>query len=117
MKLTRRDFGFGAAALAALAAGAFGYRHIFGPWYAPTPYDDLLHQIVDREPAALLGRTVVKTMPRLDVAALAARLRRPGFALSRRARGDAAAGRVVEAGGWVVPETLALYAMLAAQFG
>jgi hypothetical protein len=117
MKMTRRDFGLGAAALAALAAGAFGYRHIFGPWYAPTPYDDLLHQIVDREPAALLGRTAIKTMPRLDVAALAARLRQPGFALSRRARGDAAAGRVVEAGGWVVPETVTLYALLAAQFG
>ena len=55
-------------------------------------------------------------MPRLDVAALAARLRQPGFALSRRARGDAAAGRLVEAGGWVVPESVALYSALAAQF-
>jgi hypothetical protein len=116
MRISRRKFGLGAAALAALAAGAFGYRHIFGPWYAPTPYDDLLHQIVDREPAALLGKTVVKTMPGLDVATLAARLRAPGFALSRRARDDAANGRLAEADGWIVPESVALYSALAAQF-
>jgi hypothetical protein len=116
MRISRRGLGLGAAALAVLGAGAFGYRHIFGPWYAPTPYDDLLHQIVDREPASLLGKAAIKTMPRFDVAALAARLRQPGFALSRRARGDAAAGRVVEAGGWLVPESVALYSALAAQF-
>jgi hypothetical protein len=111
MKISRRGFGVGAAAVAALGA-AFGYRHIFGRWYAPTPYDDLLHQIVDREPAARLGQRVA----RADVPALAGKLRQPGFALSRRARGDAAAGRVREVGGWMVPETVALYAALAAAF-
>ena len=112
MKLSRRAFGMGAAALAGLGGVALGWRHIFGRWYTPTPYDDLLHQIVDREPAAVLG----KTLPKPDVAALAARLRQPGFALQRRARADAAAGRVVEAGGWIVPQSVAAYAQLAAQF-
>ena len=32
------------------------------------------------------------------------------------ARGDAAAGRVTEVSGWVVPESVAQYAALAAQF-
>jgi hypothetical protein len=117
MKISRRGFGVTAAVMAALGAGALGYRHILGPWYAPTPYDDLLHQIVDRQPAALLGKTAVKTMPHFEVASLAARLRGPGFALSRRARGDAANGRVVEAGGWIVPESVALYSALAAEVG
>jgi hypothetical protein len=112
MTLSRREFGIGAVALAALGGVTLGYRHIFGRGYAPTPYDDLLHQIVDREPATVLG----KALPKPDVAALAARLRQPGFALERRARADAAAGRVVEAHGWIVPESVAAYAQLAAQF-
>ncbi|HWY60303.1 MAG TPA: hypothetical protein VNW15_00230 [Rhizomicrobium sp.] len=116
MTVSRRVVGFGAAVLAVVGAGTIGVRRIFGPWYAPTPYDDLLHQIVDREPAALFGAEAAKTMPHLDVAALAARLRQPGFALSRRARGDAEAGRVAEAGGWLVPETVVFYSALAAQF-
>ena len=109
---TRRGFGFGAAAALLLGVAGVEYRHIFGRWYAPTPYDDLLHQIVDREAAARLG----KSLARADVPALAGKLRQPGFSLSRRARGDASAGRVVEAGGWIVPETVALYASLAAEF-
>ena len=112
MRISRRSFGLGAVAVAAASALGLGYRHLFGRWYAPTPYDDLLHQIVDREAAARLG----KSMARADVKALAGKLRQPGFALSKRARADAAAGRVVEAGGWILPETVALYASLAAQF-
>jgi len=116
MKLSRRDLGLGAAALALLGAGAVGYRRFLGPWYAPTAYDDLLHQIVDRRPAAQLGLPAAKAMPGFDVAKLAAKLRQPGFGLSRRARDDAAAGRVTEVSGWVVPESVALYSALAAQF-
>ena len=56
-----------------------------------------MRQIVDREPAALLGNS----MARGDTAALAVKLRQPGFALAARAREDAVAGRVVEVSGWV----------------
>jgi hypothetical protein len=114
--MTRRQLGLGAASLAALSAAAIGYRRFGGPWYAPTPYDDLLHQIVDRRPAATLGQTVVRTMPRFNTAALAARLRQSSLTLAQRARTDAGAGRVTEAGGWVVPESVALYSALAAQY-
>jgi len=116
MKVSRRDLGLGAAALALLSAAGVGYRRYLGPWYAPTAYDDLLHQIVDRRPAAQLGTVAAKTMPGFDVAKLAARLRQPGFGLSRRARDDAADGRVTEVDGWVVPESVALYSALASQF-
>ncbi len=116
MRLSRRGFGLGLGGLIAAGAAALGYRRVYGPWYMPTPYDDLLRQIVDRRPAALLGQTVIKTMPN-SVDALAAKLRQPGFTLANRARADAAAGRVIEAGGWVVPETVALYSALAASFG
>lgn len=115
MRITRRGLSLGAAALAAAGAGALGYGRIFAKHYAPTPYDDLLHQIVDREPAALLGKAAAQ-IPGQDVATLAAKLRQPGFALKDRARNDAGAGRVMEAGGWVVPETVAFYSALAAQF-
>jgi hypothetical protein len=113
MTVSRRVVGFGAAALAIMGAGTIGVRRIFGPWYAPTPYDDLLHQITDREQASLLGKSAAADMPRLDVAALAAKLRQPGFQLKTRARGDGEAGRVKEAGGWIVPETVASYSILA----
>jgi hypothetical protein len=116
MKISRRDLGLGVAAAAVLGGAAVGYRRLFGPWYAPTPYDDLLHQIVDREPAAKLGHSVVHSMPHFDVARLADELRQPGYALGKRAKTDAAAGRVVEAGGWLVPETVALYSALASAF-
>ena len=116
MKISRRELGIGAAAIALLGAASFGYRQLFGRWYAPTPYDDLLHQIIDRKPAARLGTEAVQTMPDFDVPKLAARLRQPGYDLSRRAKSDAAANRVTEVGGWIVPESVALYSALAAQF-
>ena len=73
MTITRRTaaIGAGLAALAALAAGGIG--HLLGRWYPPTPYDDLLHQIVDREPAAALGRAALVSMP-ATLPALAAQL-------------------------------------------
>jgi len=117
MTVSRRRVAFGVGALALLGGGfALNYRRIVGPWYPPTPYDDLLDQIVDRRPAATLGKMASRTLPHADAAALAARLRKPGFALAERARDDAGAGRVVEVGGWIVPESVALYAALAAQF-
>jgi hypothetical protein len=116
MKLSRRDFGLGAAAALLLGTGALNYRRFLGPWYAPTAYDDLLHQITDRRPAAQLGAVAAKAMPNFDTGKLAAKLRQPGFGLSRRARDDAANGRVMEVGGWVVPESVGLYSALAAQF-
>jgi hypothetical protein len=117
MSVSRRGFAIGAAALAVLGGGfALNYRRILGPWYPPTPYDDLLDQIIDRRPAAALGKIAARTAGTTNAAALAARLRQPGFKLAERARTDAEVGRVVEVSGWIVPESVALYSTLAAQF-
>jgi hypothetical protein len=116
MSLTRRGFGVATGALALLGGGILLYRRLGGHWYAPTPYDDLLHQIADRAPAAALGKAAIKTMPGFSTETVAARLRQPGFELAERARKDAVAGRLTEADGWIVPETVAFYSALAAQF-
>jgi hypothetical protein len=101
----------GLAGAVAAGLGAWKLR-LFRKHYAPTPYDDLLNQIVDREPAAKLGAVLGG---RSDAASLAARLRaRPRLTVAARA--DIGAGRLVEADGWQLPESLALYAMLAAKF-
>ncbi len=115
MTITRRSFGMAAAIFGGLAAATLGYDQIFGRKYPSTPYDDLLDQIVDRQPAARLGKAVIPAMPDFDAEALAAQLRQPGFDLQRRARTDAAAGRLFEADGWVLPQSVARYAALAAQ--
>jgi hypothetical protein len=103
-----------AAAGAAAAAGLYRFTDIFVKHYPPTPYDDLLVQLVDRQQAARLG---AKLTGAPDAAALAAQLRaglKPD-SLKAAAEADAAAGRVVEVDGWLLPRTLALLSALASK--
>ena len=110
--MKRRAILAGIAALAA-AGGAAWRLGLFGKHYPPTPYDDLLAQITDREPAILFGRKARIAAPPLPQ--LAAMLRRDGRDLATRAAIEPAQARVVEVDGWLVPEAVALYAALAAQ--
>jgi hypothetical protein len=103
--------GLGAALLAAGGAWRF---HLFGRHFAPTAYDDLLDQITDREPASLFGKEALRAMPGITAAGLAGQLRHDPANLSVRARGEPGRNRVTEVGGWVVPESVARYAALAA---
>jgi hypothetical protein len=103
----------GAAAL--LAGGIAWKARLFGRHYAPTPYDDLLGQIVDREPAARLGVVVNRIRPGLTAPMLAKMLRRSGGNLAARAMRDADQNRLMEVDGWLVPESVGLYAALAAK--
>jgi len=113
--MNRRSAIGGLAAVAIAAIGGVAYKfHIFAKRYAPTPYDDLLNQIVEREPAARLGSVALHAIPDFSVQRLAADLRQPGRELARRAPLDAGQNRLFEAGGWIVPESVALYAALAA---
>ena len=103
-----------AAAGAALAAGLYRFTDFFVKHYAPTPYDDVLSALADREQAARLG-TSVSGMP--EVPQLAAKLRailKPA-GLGAAARADARAGRLIEVDGWVVPQSVALLSALAAK--
>jgi hypothetical protein len=115
--MKRRGFLLGTAvAVVAAASGAAAWRlHLFGPYYPPTPYDDLLHQITDRVPATVFGQAALKTMPGANAASLARALRGQG-AFAALAASDPAKGRVTEVSGWVVPESVARYAALAAMF-
>jgi hypothetical protein len=111
--MRRRALLTGMTALAALAAGAAWKFQLFGKHYPPTPYDDLLSQIADREPAILFGGAARKSLP--GPVQLAAALRRDGRDLSARAQAEPGEAQVTEVAGWIVPQSVALYAALAAQ--
>jgi hypothetical protein len=103
-----------AAAGAAVAPGVYRFTDLLVKHYPPTPYDDLLVQLVDRQQAARLGAHVA-TAP--DAAHLAAQLRaalKPG-SLGATAEADVAAGRTTEVDGWVLPQTIVLLSALAAK--
>jgi hypothetical protein len=102
-----------AAAGVAVAAGLYRFTGLFAKHYAPTPYDDLLGQLVDREQASRLG---VKVAGGANAAALAARLRGAlTGGLAAAAFADAQAGRVQEVDGWLLPDSVALLSALAAK--
>jgi len=103
-----------AAASAALAAGLYRFTDLIVKHYPPTPYDDVLAALVDREEAIKFG-ALVSDAP--APSALAARLRatlKPA-GLAGAAASDIAAARLVEVNGWVVPESVALLSALAAK--
>ena len=102
------------AAGVALAAGLYRFTDLFVKHYPPTPYDDLLIRLIDREEAIRLGSRMTGDF---DVPDQAARLRAT-FAkqdLATAIQADTAAGRLIEVEGWVVPQTLALLSRLAAK--
>ena len=110
----RTLIGTAVAAGAALAAGLYRFTDLLVKHYPPTPFDDVLAALKDREQAARLGARL-KDAPAPE--ALAARLRpllKPG-GLTAAAKADAGAGRLVEIEGWVVPESVALLSALAAK--
>jgi len=113
--LSRRTLIAGiAAAGAAVAAGLYRFTDLFVKHYPPTPYDDVLAALADREEAARLG-ALVQDAPGAN--ALAAKLRgmlKPN-GLPGAVASDIAAGRLTEIEGWVVPESVALLSALAAK--
>jgi hypothetical protein len=104
--------GLGAAALLAWRAPA-----LLSPRYAPTPYDDLLSRLPDRDNAKRLGKAAISHS--FDARATAAQLRaRMGSnSLGDAMTADLAQGRLAEVHGWVLPETLTSLCALAAKAG
>jgi hypothetical protein len=109
-------------------AGGLAYEgvHVFGRRYPRTKFDDLLDQLPDRESAAKLGRAAIAQVQgrypdfpaRLaDSNAVAHELRtRAGRgSVSGAVAADIAAGKLVEIQGWVLPVSLALIAVIAAE--
>jgi len=98
---------------AGVLAGLYRFTDLFVKHYPPTPYDDVLGKIVDREQAARLGAQVEGAG---DAATLAAQLRpRLRGGVREAVDADIAAARLVEVHGWLVPETVTLMAALAAR--
>ena len=111
--MKRRSLIAGLAVALAAAGGAAWKFRLFGKHYPPTPYDDLLAQIDDREPAILFGGVARRSLPAAPQ--LATQLRRDGRSLSARAAAEPGEAQIREVAGWIVPESVALYAALAAQ--
>jgi hypothetical protein len=114
---TRRDMVVAGGSLAAVAGGGVALRSLLRRRFAPTPYDDLLALLSDRDAAAQIGEPVLAQVDDFEPVKLAARLRQHvgGHALAAVLGEDAAAGRLIEGGGWVLPETLGLICALAAK--
>lgn len=101
-----------AAAGAAVTAGLYRFTDLIVKHYPPTPYDDVLSRLADRDSAARFGRAV-RGAP--DAPALAARLRALPADMAAAAQADIAANRLAEVEGWLVPESVMLLAALAAK--
>jgi len=103
-----------AAAGAAVAAGLYRFTDLFVKHYSPTPYDDVLAALADREKAARFGSLVRDAAAPGELAAkLRGTMRAKGLAGATES--DIAADRLVEIDGWVVPESVALLSALAAK--
>lgn len=113
--LARRDLvAIAAAAGAAAVAGLYRFSDLFVKHYPPSPYDDVLARLKDREQAMRLG---ARFQGAFDMPDQAARLRaifiRTDIASAMGE--DIAAGHMVEVAGWVLPQTLAMLAVLSAK--
>lgn len=109
----------GVVALAGVAAleGPRLFPKLFERRYPPTPFDDLFAALTDRENAVRLGAALVASAPRpLDPRILAAHLRSKigGHSLALAIADDLSQGRLSEAHGWLVPDSLAVLCVLAA---
>jgi hypothetical protein len=118
MSLWPRRAMIGVGVLAALGGTLLRVTNPFGRHYRTTPYDDLIGHLTDREAGARVGRAVIAGEPNFDMRATVGTLRAAlGTAsLGANAGADIVAGRMIEAGGWVLPQTLALLCAVAAKF-
>jgi hypothetical protein len=113
--LTRRNILIGAGGAVVLAGGAYETSRLLGN--RPTPFDDLLNRLEDRDGGIEIGKSVLAEAEEFDPKTVAESLRTKlgQSTLAQAAVEDSAAGRLVEAGGWVVPECVALLCALAAK--
>jgi len=115
--LTRRQTLVLGGGAVAVIGGGVAARLLLRKRYAPSPYDDLLALLDDRDAAAQIGETVLADVkdfePIAQAIALRARIKARPFATVTAE--DAVQGRIIEASGWVLPETLGLICALAAK--
>jgi len=117
MKISRRDAIIAGGSAVVLVGAGVGAQFLLRKRHAPSPYDDLLDLLADRDADAQIGETVLAEVEEFDPKTMADDLRtriakRPLAAVLAE---DVADGRVVEASGWVLPETLGLLCAMAAK--
>ncbi len=114
---TRRSVAIAGGIAAALGLTALGLTapRLFGRRYAATPYDDLLDQLADRDAAKRVGYAIIGTAT-FNAHEAAGDLRKhfAGRTLAQVTASDIAGGHLIEARGWVLPESLGLLCALAA---
>ena len=114
--IPRRLFLTGAVAAAGIAALAGGYEVFLFRSRPKGPYGDVLASLDDFSDAPVLGRAYLAQTKNFDAKAVAAQLRArlQHQSFSDMLNADVAGNQVAEAGGWVLPESLALVCALAA---
>ena len=116
---SRRAVAIGGGIAAALGIAALGVTvpRLLGRRYRQSPYDDLFAQLVDRDEAVKVGRAMLDGGFRIDARTVGRDLRQrfERRNLDEVTDSDLAQGKLLEAQGWVLPESLALLCALAAE--
>jgi hypothetical protein len=107
------------AALGIALVGSFAYeaprwsRHR----YKPSPYDDLLEKLPERDNAGRIGAAFIAETPGFNAESTARALRTKlaAISLAEAMSADLAQDRLVEVRGWVLPGTLSDLCALAAK--
>ena len=115
-KTTRRWLVAGVAAIVAAGVAVRELPHVLRHRYRRSAYDDLLLKLADRDSGVIVGRAANRDMPGSSsaIAALLRQRLRTG-SLQSVATYELSQDRMLVAGGWVVPESLALICVLAAR--
>jgi hypothetical protein len=111
--------GLGALGLGLAAVLAVEAPRLFGARYRPTPFDDLLSQLPDRENAKVLGSAVLAKLKLFNAETAAAQLRArmKTASLGEAMKGDLRTRQLAEIHGWVLPQTLTTLCAIAAKAG
>jgi hypothetical protein len=107
----------GVLGVAAVGGAVYESGALFRKRYRPTPFDDLLSSLPDRDAAIRVGAAILAEEPGFDARKTAQQLRQE---IGEKPLADVAAmdideSRMVEIKGWVLPETLAKLCALAAK--
>lgn len=116
MSVTRRPLVL--SALALIGVGIAGGIAVEAPRLLKrrihSPYDDIIGQLADEDQASRVGKAVVAKLGTFDAAKSANALRTRNGSLAEMAKADIDAGHTLEAGGWVLPQSLAIACALLA---
>jgi hypothetical protein len=109
----------GAAALAIAGVAVVEAPKLTASHHPPSPYDDLITQLPDRDSAVRIGAAYLSGHRMFDATGAATNLRRQLASHSFAAvlENDLGDAHMAEAHGWVLPDTLLALCALAAKAG